>query len=565
MPLRKLSPDAKLFPALVLLALALYAPILGVFFSLDDFEFLLRASGQEPWPDGIRRILSTRLFFSAAWGLFAERAELYHLTQLLLHLASSWMIILIARRLKLVAMAGVTAAALFLVTPVAFTSLHWISGIQELSMAYFALLAAWLALGKGLKSAVLSLIAFAAALLCKESAALLLPAMAMLLPGDRLRRLLLGAGGLVMAAILLTLVGAFTPKFSGDPYETGYGMNLLWNLLSYLAWLARPWDYFPDRVPQFQKSLAPWGLVLPAAALFAYLKFKSARASILKVAAIFLLLLLPVLPLLRHSYLYYLYLPLVPLWLLLGEGLSRASVARKWILLVSVSLIALGSSWLASERRHAELGGGLLEDPMIRYAQLAENAVESATESESAPEGDMLILVPFLGESQTLGDRLRDLEGGQKVQFLPVDRALLAGRALRLFFPKVNHVEFAYEVPTDDKWRSQHIWWTFGQGQLGVLGFGEQGRHALARLLFEKGEPTRAAHEIQALLNLHPDDANLLYDLGRLELAAQNSEKAFEILKRLETMASHESADDNLKRAHLDLQKLYQTHLGKAP
>ena len=126
-------------------------------------------------------------------------------------------------------------------------------------------------------------------------------------------------------------------------------------------------------------------------------------------------------------------------------------------------------------------------------------------------------------------------------------------------------MEFAYEVPLGDRWRNQHVWWTFGQGKLGTLGFGEQGRHALARLLFEKGEPTRAAQEIQSLLDLYPDDANLLYDLGRLELAAKNSDGALEVLNRLETLASREGAGDSLKKAYLDLQKLYETKLGQAP
>ncbi len=556
MPLRKLSPDAKFFLALVLLSVALYGPALGIFFSLDDFEFLLRADGHEPWPDDLRRLLSTRLFFGAGWSLFGENVAYYHAVQLAFHLASAWLILLLARRLRLSSAGGRVAAALFVITPVAFTSLHWISGIQDLSMAFFALLAAWLALGDGRGTAMGALVAFALAMLCKESGALLLPGLALLLPMPRGRRLLLGIAGLALAVAILFAGGAFTPKPSGDPYETGFGLNLLWNLLTYSAWLARPWDFFPDRSPQFQQVLALWGLPLPGLLALAYWRVRDGRKGILRAAAIFLLLLLPVLPLLRHSYYYYLYLPLIPLWLLAGEGLSRLAAGRRWILFGVIAVYALGTALLGSERRHAEMGGGLIDDPMIRYAELAETAMETMGESETDPEGDLLILVPFLGGAQDLGG---SVEGGVKIQFLPVDRALLGGRALRLFFPDIDRVQFAYEFPEGDRWRRQQIWWTFGQGNLAPLGYGEQGRHVLARLFYEKGVPDRAVQQIRALVALHPEDPNLLYDLARLELGRGNQDAVREILETLKAIAESPGAGENALRAYEDLRRLYDT------
>ncbi len=565
MPLRKLSPDVLFFLALIPLAVALYAPTLGVFFSLDDFEFLLRAAGHESWSETWRRPISTRLFFQSAWALFGETAEFYHLVQWALHLASSWMILLLARRLNLSPQGGRVAVVFFFATPVAFTSLHWISGVQDLSMTFFALLSAWLALSRGRVTALAALLSFALALLCKESAVLLLPAIALLLPMDKERRFTLGIGGALIALLVLFASGALDPKPAGDPYETGYGLNLLWNLLTYLAWSIRLWDYFPDRVAQYQQALVLWGLISPAILSLAYWRLPATRSHILRAALLFLLLLLPVLPLLRHSYYYYLYLPLIPIWFLAGEGLVRFALGRRWIFISVLSLFALGTAWLGSERRHAELGGGLLEDPMMRYAQMAENAVESAGKSDKLPSGDMLILVPFRGDTQDLGGNLRNVEGGRRVQFLPVDRALLAGKALRLFFPKVASAQFSYDFPPGDKWLRQEIWWTFGQGNLAPLGYGEQGRHVLARLLFEKGEPARAADEIRALLALHPGDGNLLYDLGRLELGAGNFAAAEDVLASLETLASQDGAGPSLKRALADLKELYVATQSREP
>jgi hypothetical protein len=457
------------------------------------------------------------------------------------------------------------AVILFFATPVAFSSLHWISGVQDQSMTFFALLSAWLALSRGRVTALAALLSFAVALLCKESAVLLLPAIALLLPMGKERRITLGIGGSLIALLILFVSGAFNPKPVGDPYETGLGINLLWNLLTYLAWSLRLWDYFPDRIPQYQQALALWGLISPVLLALAYWRLPWARSHITRAAFLFLLLLLPVLPLLRHSYFYYLYLPLIPLWLLMGEGLARFASTRRWIFIVVLSLFALGTAWAGSERRHAELGGGLLEDPMMRYAEMAENAVESARESEKAPSGDMLILVPFLGDTQGLGGNLRGVEGGRRVQFLPVDRALLGGKALKLFFPKVTSAHFSYDFPPGDKWLTQEIWWTFGQGNLAPLGYGEQGRHVLARLLFEKGEPARAADQIRALLDLHPTDANLLYDLGRLELGAGNLGAAEDVLASLQALASQDGAAPSLMRALADLKELYVATQSREP
>ena len=53
----------------------------------------------------------------------------------------------------------------------------------------------------------------------------------------------------------------FEPRPQGDPYETVFGINILWNLLTYNAWLVRFWDHFPDQIPQYQAGLALWGLI----------------------------------------------------------------------------------------------------------------------------------------------------------------------------------------------------------------------------------------------------------------------------------------------------------------
>jgi len=550
---------------LLLAVLAVWWPSFGTFFSLDDHEFLLRASGHEVWPDQFRRPLSTQLYFDAAWALFGDRAWLYHLAQMLLHLGSTAMVALLARRLGMREAGALASAAFFALTPVAFTTLYWISGIQESSMVFFALLAAWLALGKSRGSAWGALAAFLAAILCKESAAPLLPAMAIFLPGDRGRRLRIGLGGLALALLVLGASGSLAPKPEGDPYETALGLNLLWNLLGYLAWLVRPWDFYPDSIPQPQKALWLWGLVLPALLALAAWRRPDWRSSIVRAGLFFLILLLPVLPLIRHSYFYYLYLPLVPLWLLAGEGLARLDRSRRWILVPLLLIFALHSAWAGSERRNLKRPDGMIADPMIRYAEYAETSVNSLRADESPKSGDMLILAPFVKKAGDLAEGLASEENAVRISFMPVERALLGGKALLTFFPELESVRFEEEVPAGDSWRNMNFWWTYGEGTIAPLGPGDFGRHKLARLLFKSNHPNRAASHLEALLEVYPDDANLLHDLGTIVLAQKDLDRLAEILRRLQDLASGEGATDKDRRAFEDLRRLAAAQLGAAP
>jgi len=554
--LQSLSP-----PILLLALVALWWPSFRVFFSLDDFEFLLRAAGIDAWPDRFRRPLSTQLYFEAAWSLFGTKIWPYHLVNLLLHLGSSWLVWKVGRRLRMSEAGAGAAALLFAMSPVAFTPMHWISGVQELSMGFFALLAVWLALGEGRGSAWGSVGTFALALLCKESAALLLPAVALLLPVPRDRRLRMGLGGLVLSLLVLLVSGALRSQPVGDPYETRLGMNLIWNLATYLAWATRIWDSFPDRVAMFQSSLAPWALVLPLLMALAAWRRPAWRRPIGLGSLFFLLLLMPVLPLVRHSYFYYLYLPLVPLWLLAGEGLARLEIGRRSAVPAALVLFALLSAASGRAHRSAEIGGDLLADPMLRYAEMAQLAVASFREAEAPKQDDMLILAPFLGETQSLHKGSTEGLKTERRQFLPVDRALLGGRALRLFFPDIVSARFALEIPEDGSWRKQPIWWTYGKARMGFLGLGEKGRHQLARLYFEAKEPEKAARELRALLDDHPRDANLLHDLGAVELSREEMESVAEILGRLKALAEGPGATEAERRAYHDLWRLVQPKL----
>lgn len=555
---------------LVALTLALYRKAFGVFFSTDDLLFLLRADGQVPWGMGTRRLLSVRVFFSVCWQLFGERPALFHLVILLLHAANAWLLGRFARRLGLGETGGWIAALLFVFSPVAFTCLHWISGVQDVLMASFAIAALWVWLRPGRLAEPLALLLYLGALLSKE-AAYLLPIAALVLPaavlpgpagGQRARRLR-ALVALAPGLVLLYTGGALTARPAGDPYESVYGANVLWNAFTYSAWLLRQWQPFPDQVPQYEPSLWRWGLVLPLAlALLAALRPRW-RRPIGAATLMALLLLAPVLPLVRHSYLYYLYLPLAPLWLLAAAGLTRLPLSSpRWALALPLLLAAL-CAWRIDARRGMTLEGKLQADPMLRYGALVEDAVRVLRALPTPPQGEVIAIAPFVGESVDLAAGLRATPGARRVQFLPVDKALYQGAAVPLFFPAVTSFRVVSALPgaesgADPAWQRSEIYLLTGLTDFAYLGRGEAGRRELARVLYRHRYLREAIREVEVLRALHPADPDLLYDRGVLALVAGDAAGAEGIHAELAALAAAEGAPGKAAQALRDFEATAQ-------
>ncbi len=522
---------------LLVIVFVLYWPALGVFFSTDDLQFLLKVAGIDENTLGLRRLVSVRLFFGAAWLLFGNRPWPYHLVVLFLHTANGWIVYLLARRLGLKDTAACAASILFTAAPVAFTPLHWISGIQDVSMTFFALIAAYFFLGRSILSAVASLASACLSMLCKESSFLLLPALALLVPAPRKRKLILGTGGMVLGILILAAAGSLTQRPRGDPYETVFGFNILWNLLTYSAWLARIWDHFPDRITEYRQGLAGWGSILPLALGFTYWRYSKSRCSIVRASLLSVLLLLPVLPLVRHSYFYYLYLPLVPFWLLGGALLGN--IPRRSIALGILVLFILHAAQLGMRHRRAVNEAGVLADPVLRYAGLAENAVESIRRTNAVTQGHLLVMAPAPQHSHSV-DLTRGLRGSETTSrktYLLVERALIGGRALKLFFPAIETVTFQTPQGETPVWHDMQLYWTYGRGELVYLGYGEEGRFKLVEMCMSVGDYDRAEVEVRAMLGHRPDNPGLIFMLGQIALEQGNEAKLESAIEQLELLA----------------------------
>ncbi|MCB1162095.1 MAG: hypothetical protein H6693_01500 [Candidatus Latescibacteria bacterium] len=544
---------------LVALTLGLYWGALRVFFSTDDLLFLLRAKGVEPWAMGTRRLLSVRVFFSVCWALFGERAALYHVLILLLHALNAWLLGRVAGRLGLSDRGAALAALLFLVSPVAFTSLHWISGVQDVMMATFALAALWAWLRRGAARAwseSLALVFYLAAILSKE-AAFLLPVAAVLLPGEsrarRLRAMLAFAPGLV----LLYTGGAFVGKPENNPYATAYGLNVIWNAFTYSAWLVRCWTPFPDITPVFQPALWRWGLALPLLLAFlAWYRWREWAPWIGRASLMALLLLAPVLPLVRHSYLYYLYLPLAPLWLLAAAGLERLP-ARFALASFAVPLALLGlTAWRMDARAALLLEGKLQADPMLRYGKIVEDAVRSLRAAEKAPAGDVLVVAAVPGEAVDLAVGLEEGPNTRRMLFFPVDKAFYGGRVLPVFFPKLRSWRVVEALPgaasPDTSWVNSEIYALTGTSDFLYLGRGELGRRRFTQLLFQWNYFPRAIREVEVMLTRHPQDPDLLYDRGVLALATGDGATAAAVGQRLRELVEAETTPGDAAAALRD-------------
>ncbi len=546
-------PNGIFLLILIALPLALYWPGFKIFFSLDDLQFLLRAAGLDQNTAAQGRFVSTKLFFIASWRLFGSQAWLYHLVVFMFHVANASLLYLLARRLKLDRNAAYAASILFVTSSVAFLPLHWISGIQEVTMTFFALIAAYFFLGQDSKSTFISLAAGCCSLLCKETSILLFPSLALAFPVSRKRKWLLGTVGFLLGLTLLALIGKIGTRPTGDPYETSLGMNILWNLLTFSAWLARFWVSIPDKVARYDQRWAAWGLILPILLALAAWRLPKARGPIGKAALVFILALLPVLPLVRHSYFYYLYLPLIPLWLLAGAGLAR--ISRRSVSVVILVLFVILSGWNARRHRTAEIAEGVLADPVLRYAAVAKNAVLSMRESADFVRGDVLIIKPVSAIDI-------DLTGGQSAasndrhpESSLVEKALLGGKALRLFFPRLQNVYFENPSRSTPGWQHMTLYLTYDVGMMKFLGQGEGGRFALIEDCLAKGPFNLAKRELHILLEVYPDDPSLLSILGKIALSQKDTKSLEEIIQRLEII---ESNDDTSGIARSALNRLRQ-------
>jgi hypothetical protein len=237
--------------AFVLVALAAFAPILTTGFVADDWEFL--------WI--VRRATSVLVSFEPLVGRFVRPWVVltyyvnhkafglwpfpYHLTVLLMHVLSAWLVCCLTERVAATRprLTGVAAGLLFLLFSGHTEAVSWVAGVADPALLPF-LLGGLLAMARALEAArpakwiAVGWMLFAGALLAKETSvifpllALAFGALATAQAADRpraIRRTLVFAGGpavLVAAYVLMRSAVFGTPFGAYGGLGTSGGMFL---------------------------------------------------------------------------------------------------------------------------------------------------------------------------------------------------------------------------------------------------------------------------------------------------------------------------------------------------
>ena len=475
-------------------ALVAYRHATGYYFSQDDFSFLERASGAQPYPGLFdpfgTRVISTRLFFITMHGLFGLEPGPYHWASLLLHALNATLVYAVARCWTGSRLVALLSGILFAASDIAFTAVFWISGVQDLLATTFLLLAAliWAARpSKGWTDAVLSAAAMALSVLSK-GVGVLFPAVLFLMaraqPGWSRRKIVLLAphAAISLAAVTLLLAQSSGVR-EGGAYEAGITAALLHNLSTYVAWTADVIHPFKDRLAMIDYDA--WKRALPIGVVLALFMLTSrGKQARMQWGALgwYFMCIAPVLPLLRHTYLYYLYPALPGAAILAGLAAQRmtSALSRRFgslgvgigwatCLGAAAALCAIGTANVrARENTRLEPDLTLPHDHVLRSSILAENAVSTFAEARIPSGVDLLLINPYSPVGVDLAEGA-DPEA-KRATFSMVEAALRGGSVLRLLRPDLGDIEFAQSMRRE--WEGRHALVYDGFGRLTYIGTG---------------------------------------------------------------------------------------------
>lgn len=379
---------------MILLCAAAYHACLGAGFQSDDFHLVDRIDREgffASWggPDGDLFLRpGTVLSLMADRAIWSSREAGFHATNLLLHIAASLLVYALARRifggagLRAPETAACLAACVFAVLPCHSESVCWISGRTDLLAAVLGVGSTLLFMRGRIPAALLL---WLAGVLCKESAATL-PAAWALIPAPHPGNGRTGLAGRLALLALPAVYAAFRMLVSpgilagaGTGLLAGTGWNPLENLFRFTVRTFLP-PLPPGLLPTlsgFPPALAP-AVALPVLILVVMLVKRRRPAPALSRTVIalcggFVVLLLPVIgmrvALFDTQSERLLYLPGIPLILasilvlvsLAGEGRTARAVLLAAVAGGFVSTLHLSAGWAGAGRLCDSLAADILE------------------------------------------------------------------------------------------------------------------------------------------------------------------------------------------------------------
>ena len=519
---------------------------LTAFFALDDLVIMEAVRGLRPLTIGPWRLLSRHLFFGAAVPAFGANPLPYHVIAWLLHGANVALLYLFTRRWGAGRLAAVTAAVLFGTTRLHASTLESPARIGE-PLALALTLAALLMSDRGVLARTAGAVAFALAMLAKESVALVPAVLLLPRPGAppfvvRLHR----AAPLLAAAAVVTLVlvtsGAGSTHLGGEAYTRGFGANLFLNLMTYARWATDLSDPLPGQVSAIAERAWPLGLAVTLA--LASLAFVTRRRTSLVSLGLlwWLLALIPVLPLIHHTYLYYLYAPLAGLATALaglvewgvtqvsvrpersrergarGSGARPAGAAPALALALAIAVPgllvvhAVTAERLLDRRLRMHMPGtGIPLDPDLRKSEMARQASAGVASHLAGRHARVAFLMPeALREvlSTTTGQSLPDTMPAA-ASYPMLEGALDGGMGLRALLPNVDSVAFLRRWARG--YADFEIFSQNSDGQVFPLGRGPDGFATAGNAIMKGGNPGLARDLLAEALTEFPDHARLRF------------------------------------------------------
>lgn len=499
-------------------------------FALDDYTFLMQASGLEPAHWTLRRVLSTRVYYGLMLRAFGPQPFAWHVVAFTVHAGISVALAVVARRCGASRWAAWLACGLFAASPVAFTVVYWIACIQELAAGAFLLLAALLLHRRGRRQ-WWAVAAFAAAMLCKESV-LAAPLALLAWQGRRAWRPV--AGMLAAGIAIFALSGLHGRMFTTDkaaPYATDYGFNIVTHLATQFVWWAAPWRAYPDRVAAPDPHLLlPALVILGCGVGLVWWAGPRARRPFLLAAVWFVALLLPVLPLRQHAYAYYAYLPQMGFLILAAVGIDRAAAraGRHSRLATAAAGTAVLAAWMLCAGRTARTHESLKlvnslvpHDSVVRYGEAA-GALVRAVDEAHLPAGVRRIV--FMCFPEQLGTAAptpgaKAERGMTRIRKFPLRESLREGRLFALHKPGVEAVWTDTLTLRDE---SPDTAWFFTSGFNDVARLEDAPRAYLLQAQGQLMISDRAAamRSLRRVLEIAPGHVPARVLLGALELEA---------------------------------------------
>jgi hypothetical protein len=471
---------------------------LGTYFTPDDVVSLRRAAGLDPAPLDFRP-LSSVLAFRIQHALFGLDPLGYHAVDLIAHLANTGLVYALALRLMGGPRRAASAAVVFAASGIAFTPLHWMSGVGDLLACGLLIAATLLHLesrARGRESLAWAGAALAATAVLAKEVAIGWPLVVAALerwgppaPGRDARgrrRALLPAITMGIASFLwLGATRGAPPSLPSAPYAVSTDVvHLVANLFTYLRWCVAL-DPIPDRMATVQPSAWPVGLaVLLTLLAGAWTERARPERPVTFGLTWLVAFLAPALPLVNHSYLYYLYVPWVGGAVAITAVVARAPALMRRRELPAVSLAAFVAlqAWNV-ERREQATQDALPIDPTMRDASLLAHAVPDLRAAH-LPQGARVGFVnpvPRARFDVVRGAPTTAAAATTSLPHYPLETAMLGGKTLELLVPGVAYAGFADTIPSG--WDDVDCFLFEQRGYLRYWGHGQAARDRQADYL----------------------------------------------------------------------------------